>query len=55
MKYHLKVIEPTAALPVAALLNSTKYKGKNVVLVLTGKKISEQLLTEIINQYGDYY
>jgi len=55
MKYHLKIIEPTAALPIAALLNSAKYKGKNVVLVLTGKKINEQLLTEIIDQYGDYY
>ncbi len=52
-RYHLTIIEPTAALPVAALLNSNKYQGKNVVLVLTGNKINESLLTQILTSYGD--
>lgn len=55
LKYHQTIIEPTAALPVAALLESKKYKGKNVVLILTGKKINQQLLNEIKENYGDYY
>ncbi|WP_109852288.1 threonine/serine dehydratase [Aquimarina sp. AU58] len=55
MKYHKVEIEPTAALPVAALLQSKAYHGKNVVLVLTGKKIDNQLLTQIMVKYGDYY
>lgn len=55
VKYHQTLIEPASALPVAALLNSTEYKGKNVVLVLTGKKINVPLLTEILTAYGDYY
>jgi threonine dehydratase len=52
---HQTIIEPGAALPVAALFNSKKYAGKNVVLVLTGKKINHELLTEIIDNYGDSY
>ncbi|WP_411029741.1 pyridoxal-phosphate dependent enzyme [Spongiimicrobium sp. 3-5] len=55
LKYHQSVIEPAAALPVAALLRGKKYRGKHVVLVLTGKKISMPLLTTIVNTYGDYY
>lgn len=55
MKYHKVEIEPTAALPVAALLQSKAYHDKNVVLVLTGKKIDNQLLTQIMVKYGDYY
>lgn len=55
LKHHQTLIEPGAALSVAALLNSKKYKGKNVVLVLTGKKIEHQLLTNIIHSYGDSY
>ncbi len=55
VKYHQTIIEPGAALPVAALLNSKKYKDKNVVLVLTGKKINHQLLTKIIDNYGNSY
>ncbi len=54
-RYHLTIIEPTAALPVAALLNSYKYQGKNIVLVLTGNKINEPLLTQILTSYGDNY
>lgn len=55
VKYHQTIIEPGAALPVAAILHSKKYAGKNVVLVLTGKKINHALLTNIINNYGDSY
>lgn len=55
MKCHKIEIEPTAALPVAALLQSKAYRGKNVVLVITGKKIDNQLLTQIMVKYGDYY
>ena len=55
-KHHKTVVEPTAALPVAAiLLSGDKYKNKNVVLVLTGKKINTKLLTEINNTYGNSY
>jgi threonine dehydratase len=54
-KYHDITIEPTAALPVAALLNFNEYSEKNVVLVLTGNKINQQLLTEINKQYDNYY
>lgn len=52
---HQTIIEPGASLPVAALLHSKKYAGKNVVLVLTGKKINHELLTKIIDNYGDSY
>ena len=55
IKHHDCDIEPTAALPIAALLTSKDYKGKNVVLLLTGKKINKKLQTEIIEKYGHYY
>ena len=55
VKYHQTLIEPASALPVAALLNTKRYKGKNVVLVLTGCKIDINLLKEIITTYGNYY
>jgi len=55
VQYHQTIIEPGAALPVATLLHSKKYKGRNVVLVLTGKKINHSLLTNIINNYGNNY
>lgn len=55
IKYHQTLIEPSSALPVAALLNSKEYKGKKVVLVLTGKKIDISLLKEILNTYTDCY
>lgn len=54
-KYHQTLIEPASALPVAALLRENSYKGKIVVLVLTGRKINIDLLTNILNSYGDYY
>ncbi|HCC70856.1 MAG TPA: serine/threonine dehydratase [Bacteroidales bacterium] len=56
IKYHQTLIEPSSALPVAALLNSNgKYKGKKVVLVLTGKKIDINLLKDILVKYSNYY
>lgn len=54
-KYHDTVVEPTAALPIAAVLNNNKYQKKNIVLVITGKKINQQLLKEIIEKYDNYY
>lgn len=56
IKYHQTLIEPSSALPVAALLNSKgKYSGKKVVLVLTGKKIDINLLKDILLEYASYY
>ena len=55
MKYHQIEIEPTSALPIAALLQSKKYQGKTVTLIVTGQKIHNQLLTQIMAKYGDYY
>lgn len=54
-KYHEITVEPTAALPVATLLNSKTYINKNVVLVLTGNKINRELLIEINKEYGNCY
>lgn len=51
LKNHKTIIEPASALPVATLMNTKKYSGKNVVLVLTGKKISKSLLKEISKEY----
>jgi len=53
VKYHDTEIEPTAAIPVAAMLNSKKYKNETVALVLTGKKINKELLNEILSDYGE--
>lgn len=53
IKHHQTIIEPGAALSVASLMNSDKYAGKNVAIVLTGKKINTELLTDILNNYGD--
>ena len=55
VKYHQIIIEPAAAIPIAALLNSEKYKNRTVALVLSGKKINTNLLTNILTTYGDYY
>jgi threonine dehydratase len=52
IKYHDTEIEPTAAIPIAAMLNSKQYKNETVVLVLTGKKINKELLNEILSTYG---
>lgn len=52
VKHHQLIVEPTAALPVAALLqNKTFTKAQNIVLILTGKKIDFNLLKEILNTY----
>lgn len=53
IKHHNIEIEPTAAIPVAALLNSKAYENENVVLVLTGKKIDKKILNEILSKYGE--
>ncbi|MBO6525224.1 MAG: pyridoxal-phosphate dependent enzyme [Balneolaceae bacterium] len=55
IKYHQTLVEPGAALAVAYLLNTKKYAGKNVVAVLTGKKINMKLLNEILSDYGNDY
>lgn len=54
-KYHHITVEPTAALPVATVLKEDRYRTKNVVLVLTGKKINKQLLNEIQTNYDYCY
>lgn len=54
-KYHDTTVEPTAALPVAALLKGSRYHNKNVILVITGKKINKKLLTKINEEYGNCY
>lgn len=47
---HFLLIEGAAALPVAALIKNKKvYRGKNVVLILSGAKISIAKLKEILN------
>lgn len=51
-KYHQTMVEPGASLSVACLLGSKKYKGKTVVLILTGKKINVELFNEILSKYG---
>ncbi|MEP5612303.1 MAG: pyridoxal-phosphate dependent enzyme [Cyclobacteriaceae bacterium] len=53
VKNHQTIVEPGAALSVATLLNTEKYRGKNVVIVLTGKKINMGLLTQILLDYGN--
>ena len=55
VKYHHTIIEPGAALSVATLMHSNEYEGKNVVIVLTGKKINSDLLTKILSNYGNNY
>lgn len=54
-KYHHTIVEPGSALSVATLLNSgNRYAGKKVVVVLTGKKINMELLTDILKKHGDH-
>lgn len=52
---HQTIVEPGGALSIATLMNTNKYEGKNVVVVLTGKKINTSLLTDILKEYGDNY
>jgi threonine dehydratase len=47
---HFMLIEGSAALPVAALLKRReRFKGRTVVLVLTGAKISREKLIEVLS------
>ncbi len=48
--HHQTIIEPASALTISPLLVSKKYVGKNVVLVLTGKKIDPDLLANIMKK-----
>jgi len=48
IEHHQMIVEGAAALTVAALLkNSSRLEEKNVILVLTGKRISNSLLKEL--------
>ncbi len=53
VRNHQTIIEPGAALSVATLMNTDKYRGKKVAIVLTGKKINIDLLTKILAEYGN--
>lgn len=55
VKYHQIILEPAAALSVAAILNTSKYRGERIVLILTGRKINSTLLTKILSDYGNDY
>lgn len=55
IKYHHTLIEPSSALPIASILNSKKYAGKKVVLILTGGKIDINLLRTVLDEYSNHY
>jgi threonine dehydratase len=51
VEQHQMLIEGAAALPVACLLkDKDRFKGKQVVLIISGKKITVELLKEILNE-----
>ena len=51
VEQHQMLIEGAAALPVACLLkDKDRFKGKNTVLIISGKKITAALLKEILNE-----
>lgn len=51
VKQHQMLIEGAAALPVACILkHKERFKGKHVVLIISGKKITVELLKEILNE-----
>lgn len=51
VEQHQMLIEGAAALPVACLLKDKKrFKGKHVILIISGKKITVELLKEILNE-----
>jgi threonine dehydratase len=51
IEQHQLLIEGAAALPVACLLkDKDRFKGKNTVLIISGKKITAALLKEILNE-----
>ncbi len=52
IEQHQMLIEGAAALPVACLLkDKTRFKNKQTVLIISGKKITSQLLKEILNEH----
>ena len=51
VEQHQMLIEGAAALPVACLLKErNRFKRKNTVLIISGKKITAALLKEILNE-----
>ena len=51
IEQHQMLIEGAAALSVACLLKEkNRFKGKNTVLIISGKKITPELLKEILNE-----
>jgi threonine dehydratase len=51
IQQHQMLIEGAAALSVACLLNGKeRFNGKNTVLIISGKKITVELLKEILNE-----
>jgi threonine dehydratase len=51
IRHHQMLIEGAAALSVACLLKEkNRFKGKNIVLIISGKKISPELLKNILNE-----
>jgi len=51
VEQHQILIEGAAALPVACLLKEKdRFNGKNTVLIISGRKISVELLKEILNE-----
>ena len=51
IEQHQMLIEGAAALSVACLLKEKdRFKGKNTVLIISGKKITSELLKEILNE-----
>ncbi|MFA8342666.1 MAG: threonine/serine dehydratase [Rhodothermaceae bacterium] len=53
--HHHTLVEPGAALSVAAALKNSDLTNKTVVLVITGKKINPDLLTNIMSSYDSDY
>jgi threonine dehydratase len=51
IEQHQMLIEGAGALSVACLLKEkNRFKGKNTVLIISGKKITSELLKEILNE-----
>ena len=50
--HHQLLVEGAAALSVASLLKAKdRFKGKQVVLIISGKKITLELLKEVLNEH----
>ncbi len=51
VEQHQMLIEGAAALPVACLLkDKDRFKGKHTVLIISGKKITLELIKEVLNE-----